>query len=226
VDNSAKIQPGSFDRVGYYMELTPTSGGSAIWAYVSMNTFTNDPTKIGIPATDTGALFQQNVSNMTVLSNASGVVTGTNITSGNIEFWPSNYAAPKAAGSPSNASDTLFDFGDSGANLTAGHGSFQIHNYDIDGDGPSTAGQTIMAISDWGGNTPGDNIEIGIGNNTGSGAPDWTLVNTGQNYSVRNLYVFVHPVPEPTSAGLIGLAAIGLLGSRCRRRIVRVTPIP
>lgn len=156
---------------------------------------------------------------MTVISNVAGVATGTSITTGNIEFWPSDYNATNAANVP-NASATAFDFGDGGATATPGnngHGSFQIHNYDIDGAGPGTVGQTIMAISDWGGNTPAGNIEIGIGNNL-SGNPDYTLVDTGQNYTVRNVYVFVHPVPEPGAVGLLAVAGGGLLVRRRRER--------
>ena len=96
-----------------------------------------------------------------------------------------------------------------------GHGSFQIHNYNVDGASPGTAGQTNMGISDWGGNTPGENIETGIGNSP-TGNPDYTLVNTGQNYTVRNLYVFVHPVPEPGTIGLMGAGVAGLLLRRRR----------
>lgn len=225
IDNSTLIQPG-FTRIGYYLELEPIDGSPMMYVYVSADAFTPDPGKIGIPATDLGVMFQQNIQNMTVISNVSGVVNGTMIQTGNIEFWPSNYTAPNVrtnGGPVLNASSVIFDFGDGGADLSAGHGSFQIHNSDLDGGGLGTAGQTLLAISDWGGANPTNDIEVGIGSNpnasaTNAGAQsDWTFSDSGGQYFARNLYVFVQPIPEPsTFALLIGAACV--FGGRRRRR--------
>lgn len=225
VDNTPLVQPGSFDRVGYYLELQPTGGGPLQYAYVSMDAFTTDPTKVGIPASDASATFQRNVSNMNVVSNVGTITTGTNIQTGNIEFWPNNFSGAngRAAvdGGPVPNAGAGFDFGDTITTPANGHGSFQIHNYDLDGAGSGTAGQTIMAINDWGGTNAGGNIEIGIGNNT-AGNADWTLVDTGQNFTIRNLYVFVQPVPEPGSIALLGGAVAAMM---LRRRRSSAAPI-
>jgi sialate O-acetylesterase len=58
--------------------------------WVSMNPFTTNLTKIGVPTVTSGAVFQQNVTNMNVASSAAGIVTGTNLSGGNLEFWPYN----------------------------------------------------------------------------------------------------------------------------------------
>lgn len=225
VDNSTRIQPDSFNRIGYYLELEPLDGSPMMYVYVSADAFTGDPTKIGVPAADTRVMFQQNIQNMNVISNVGGVVNGTMIQTGNIEFWPSNYSAPNArvnGGPVPNASSVTLDFGDGQADLSSGHGSFQIHNYDIDGAGLGIVGQTLLAISDWGGVNPNQNIEVGIGNNpngsvTNQGQQlDWTFSDNGNQYVARNLYVFAQPVPEPSSMILL-IAGVGALGLRRRR---------
>ena len=115
---------------------------------------------------------------MTVLSNVAGIVTGTGITTGNVEFWPSNYnqsngRAAANGGPVPNASATAYDFGDGNAGTTAGHGSMQIHNYDLDGAGTGTAGQTLFSYAAWGASRVS---EMGIGNNPNTAqAPDYTV---------------------------------------------------
>ena len=194
VDESRYAQTQSFDRVAYCMELTGTNGVSQ-WAYVSMDAFTTDLSKIGVPTAERGAMFQQYVSNMNVYASANAAVTaGVGIVSGNIEFWPSNYGQANDKGIP-NASAATFDFGDGGGPTTsAGHGSMQIHNY--------LSGYTIMSFSHFGsnGNVPG----IGIGNNTlfttGTPDPDWTFNYNASTYSVKNLYVLAHWGATPAGA--------------------------
>ncbi len=180
-DNSANIADYSFSRVGYYLELAPTVNDPVQYVYASFDAggFCSSAAKLGVPNTASGAFFQQNVANMNVASNVTDIVTGTGITTGNVEFWPSNYSQSNAAGVP-NASDTTFDFGDGGAGTTAGHGSMQIHNHG--------AQQTLFAYNAWGGER---RSELGIGNNP-SGNPDWTF-NTANiaNYEVKNLQVVV-----------------------------------
>jgi sialate O-acetylesterase len=206
---------GPISRVGYFMELHKVGDpvGQNQYVFASMDAFTQDLKKIGIPTFDTGAFFQQNVSNLSIASNVSGVVEGVNLGTGNIEFWPSNYAATKAAGSPANASDTLFDFGDSGGSTGLGHGSFQLHNFDIDGAGPGTAGQTVFSINRFNATTA---YGIGIGNSPVAN-PDWTFNdNSVAAYDLRSVQVFVLPIPEPSSLAL--LAAGGVTMMRRRRK--------
>ena len=76
-----------------------------------MDAFTDALDKIGVPTAASGARFQQNVSNLNVYSNVKGIVTGTGLTGGNIEFWPNNYGPANSANVP-NASGQVYDFGD------------------------------------------------------------------------------------------------------------------
>ena len=68
-----------------------------------MDAFTDALDKIGVPTVKSGARFQQNVANMNVYSNVKGIVTGTDLAGGNIEFWPNNYGPANSANVP-NAS--------------------------------------------------------------------------------------------------------------------------
>ncbi len=179
----AKTQP--FDRVAYCLELV--TNGVTQWAYVSMDAFTGDIAKIGVPVAARGAAFQTYVSNMNVYASANAPVTnGTNIVSGNIEFWASNYTGPNSKNIPGAVGDKTFDFGDSGGTATVGHGSMQVHNY--------LAGHTILSLSRFGAATTTE-LALGIGNNTeftyGSGYedPDWSLHPNAHLFSAKNLYV-------------------------------------
>jgi hypothetical protein len=206
VDRTEAVN-GPIARIGYYMELHKKTdpAGQNQWVFVSMDAFTQNLKQIAVPSTDTGAFFQQNVTNLAVASNVSGVITGSSLGNGNIEFWPSNYAATKAAASPSNASDSTFDFGDSGGSTGTGYGSFQIHN--------PGASQTILAYNNWG--TGGGDADLGIGNATTGTNPDWTFLHNAFNdYDIRNLQVYVQEVPEPSSLGMIGAAGLLLLRRR------------
>ncbi|HPM85164.1 MAG TPA: autotransporter-associated beta strand repeat-containing protein, partial [Candidatus Anammoximicrobium sp.] len=197
IDDTALINP--FDRIAYYLELD--TGTGLRWVYASMNAFTSNIGQIGLPHNVNNPVkFQQIVSNMNVFSNVAGIVTGTGIATGNIEFWPSNYGQANDIGIP-GASGSAFDFGDGSASTAAGHGSFQVHNYG--------AAQTLFGFSDWGGNNATGNVELGIGTNSGTvqtpggpvsvgGSPDWTFADAGHLYTVKNLVVLVHEAtPRP-----------------------------
>ena len=192
VDESLYTQSAPFDRIAYCMELTGTNG-FAQWVYVSADAFTADIAKLGVPTLDRDTIFQQYISNLNVYASANiadiNVATGTGITTGNIEFWPSNYQEANALGIP-GASSSAFDFGDT---RTAGdYGSMQVHNID--------AAETIFAFNNWGANgrTPG----LGIGSQP-TGSPDWTHNSNANTYSIRNLYVLVRysSTDEPTGDG-------------------------
>jgi lysophospholipase L1-like esterase len=187
VDNRADVT--AFSRVAYLMELQKTGDAQVNYVWVSMDAFTNNVSRIGIPNLASGATFQQTISNMNVFSNVPGVVTGTGITTGNIEFWPTNYDGVNAANVP-NASGTVFDFGD---RATAGnYGSMQVHNYG--------ASQTVFALNHWGGANVNGPICIGIGNQP-TGSPDWTFADNSASYDLRRvLQVYVLP-GDPDTAG-------------------------
>jgi len=173
----------AFSRVAYYMELQKP-GGPLQYVWVSMDPFVYDVNLIGVPTAPSGAIFQQPVANMNVFSSVPGIVQGTNLQGGNMEFWGSNYSAPNAAGVP-NASDSLYDWGDS-ITSSGNYGSMQIHN--------AEARQVVFAFNRWGGN--GSPVDVGIGNQP-SGNPDWTFSYNAANYTVKNLQVWVMPDGDP-----------------------------
>jgi len=175
VDNSRAVK--AFDRVGYLVELT-TASGEEKKIFVSMNAFTDDVKKIGIPTTASQAKFQRPVAAMDVFTNVSGITSGTSLETGNLEFWPDNYGMANAANVP-GASSTLYDFGDETAPPANGYGSMQVHNI--------AAGQTLFAINHW---VVGAGADIGIGNGPDS-TRDWTFTGNAGTYSAKRLRVFV-----------------------------------
>jgi sialate O-acetylesterase len=179
-DRSAQIG-GPVDRVAYYLELRKDDQ-PAKWVFVSMDAFTDDLGKLGIPTPASRAKFQMQVSRMNVLSSEASVTAGQGLT-GNIEFWPHNYAAVNAAGVP-NASNEVWDFGDSIDQLEDGYGSMQVHN--------AAARQTIFALNNW---KSGPGADIGIGNSGPEGNAqrtlDWTFNGNAHEYATRQLKVLV-----------------------------------
>ncbi len=183
VDNTAKVF--GFRRIAYYMELKKP-GSPAEFVWVSADAFTTDATRIGVPTVASGAIHQRVLNNMNVVSNKAGIVEGTNITTGNIEFWPTNYSAGNAI-QIQGASDTNYDFGDT-RGTTGTHGSMQIHNHG--------AGQTLFSITNWGAAGNNDNkFGLGIGNNPTpvSAGVDWTFAANSESYERRVLHVLVLP---------------------------------
>jgi hypothetical protein len=178
VDNRAAVK-GPFDRVAYLVELQ-RSGGPYQYVFVSMDAFTDDPGKVGIPEVSTGARFQQKVASMNVHSNVEGVTNGIMMDGGNIEFWSSNYAPRNSANVP-GASGDKFDFGDQPTDPRDGYGSMQVHN--------SAAGHTVFALNHW---REGGNADLGIGNQPG-GNPDWTFSGSAKHYAAKRLRVLVRP---------------------------------
>ncbi len=192
IDNRTYLPP--FSRVAYYLELA-TNGGPTNWVYVSMDAFTADPNKIGVPDMVSGGFFQQKVTNMNVLSDVPSIVTGSAITTGNMEFWPLDYAVANAAGIP-NASAANFDWGDS-TNVASfgvnGHGAMQFHNH-----GAYGTGQVLFAFNKWGGGQTGI-PGLGIGSRQGNTAMDWTAADNAGTYVHKRLYILVQPAAD--SAG-------------------------
>jgi sialate O-acetylesterase len=177
VDNHSKIQQ-PFDRIAYFMELEGADKNTQ-YLYVSMDSFTDGLDKIGVPTVKSGARFQQNVANMSVYSNVKGIVTGTGLKGGNIEFWPNNYGTVNSANVP-NASGQVYDFGDEQADPEDGYGSMQIHNHD--------ARQTLFALNHW---KEGSHADLGIGNQS-TANPDWTFAGNAGSYQVKRLRILVH----------------------------------
>jgi hypothetical protein len=183
----------TFSRIGYYLELQP-SGGTLNYIWVSMDAFTTDATQIGVPTFPSlnGAIFQQPVTRMTVVSSAPNIITGTNMDGGSLEFWPYGYSQPNAVGVP-NASDTLFDWGDT-AGTDGNYGSMQIAN--------GLASQELFCFNNWNG---GNNPDLGIGSNPDpNGQPDWTFTGNGASYTIKTLQVYVLPVDNTNPPVLVG----------------------
>jgi sialate O-acetylesterase len=178
VDNHANLQR-PFDRIAYFLELQHEDG-STQFVYASMDAFTDSPGKIGIPAGESGAHFQQNVVHLNVYSNVREIASGTNLAGGNIEFWPNNYGPANSAKVP-NASGDVYDFGDQPGEPVNGYGSMQVHNH--------AAKQTVFAVNHWSG---GIGADIGIGNQS-TGNPDWTFAANAGSYKAKRLRVLVRP---------------------------------
>jgi sialate O-acetylesterase len=167
----------AFDRVAYFVELTDDARNTQ-YVYVSMDAFTQDLGKLGIPTLASGAKFQQAIANMNVFSNVKGVATGTGLAGGNIEFWPHNYGTGNSANVP-KASAQEYDFGDEPSDPADGYGCMQIHNHD--------AKQTLFAINHW---REGAKADIGLGNQA-KGSPDWTFSANAGSYQTKRLRVMV-----------------------------------
>lgn len=181
-DNRPRIAR-PFDRIAYFLELQQ-EGKPVQYLYVSMDAFTDDLAKIGIPAPATKALFQQKVSNANVESNVDGIIAGSGLAGCNIEFWPHNYGPQNSAGIP-NASAELWDFGDQYSPPEDGYGCMQVHNFE--------AKQTLFSINNW---KSGPAADIGIGNsgptNERTGITrDWTFNGNAGTYIIKRLRVLV-----------------------------------
>lgn len=176
-----------FDRAAYLIELQK-AGEPAHFLWVSMDAYTTDAAKLGVPTARSGVKFQQAVENITVVSDQTGIVTGERMGPGHIEFWPANYDKKNQA-NVSGASDEAFDFGDSTSGMAAGYGSMQVHN--------PAAKQTLFAVNHWG--SGGAKADLGIGNSDfvarRTRSRDWTFAENGATYSSKRLRVFIRPAP-------------------------------
>jgi lysophospholipase L1-like esterase len=182
-NNSALLS--SFTRIAYYLELqNATSELHYVWA--SMDAFTTNAAQIAVPTGGSGAIFQQAVHNLQVVSNFAGVSTGSSMT-GNLEFWPSNYAPGNVQG-VFGANDSTFDFGDT-RDAGGQYGSMQLHN--------ATAGQTVLGFNNWGSDGGAGNADLGMGNAPGSNT-DWTFQQNAGSYTIKTLQVLVQTSGDTT----------------------------
>ena len=175
VDNKTDIT-GQIVSIAYFMKLT--RGGNDSYVFVSMDPFTLDVKKIGVPVKAVGERFQTKVKNLLVKSNVPGVANGS-FPEGNIEFFDCNYAQQNAAAIP-GASDATFDFGDKmDTNQSPGYGCMQVHNF--------TQKQTVFSFNQW---PAGSNCDLGIGNSP-TGNPDWTFRSNAKEYQAGTLLILV-----------------------------------
>ncbi|MDO4856902.1 MAG: sialate O-acetylesterase [Thermoguttaceae bacterium] len=183
VNNAADMKSDGivFDRVGYYIEYAPTYDSELHYAFVSMDAFTDDIAKIGVPNVQSGIFWQRTVKNLEVSTNIpanEAKLTAGSFHQGYLEFWPSNYS-PGKSNVINAGSGSIFDINDSGGSTASGHGSMQVHNVDTQ--------ETIFAVNHFNGNK-----QYGAGNNpdTSKGS-DWTHDETRKDYQIANIYMFV-----------------------------------
>ena len=171
--NNVKRTDKKLKRIGYLLILK-TADGKESWAFASMDAFTQNLKKVGVPTAETG-IVQTFVNNLEVAGNVNGLKTGK-FAKGNLEFFPGNYGAANSAAIP-GADAKLYDFGDHPFNAENGHGCLQIHNF--------MEKQTVIAYNAIGGKKY---CELGIGNNP-KGQPDWTFSGSGKNYASADLLI-------------------------------------
>ena len=189
-----------FDRIAYCMSLTANNGTKS-WAWTSMEAFTDDLKKIGIPSAANGCVFQQKVNDLNVYASENkatlavsegGVVTGKHITTGNIEIWPSMFnrgtGPAEFGGDPGR-----YDWNDGIGSLNDNYGQMQVNNYGAE--------HTIWSVSAM---YFTFNLGIGIGNNTSDpDNVDWTMSQNATSYGERKLYVLVRkPAPKTEPWGV------------------------
>ncbi|WP_460502899.1 LamG-like jellyroll fold domain-containing protein, partial [Hymenobacter agri] len=200
--NNSGVSIATPARVAYFMELS--NGTSSKWVWASMDNFASTLTQLGLPnPTANNVNFHRNVTNLNVFSSAgAGVTTGTGIGTGRIEMWYWNYGTGNTDNVP-GASGSTYDFGDDPNVGSGNYGSFQVHNV--------TAGQTLLAYNNWGGNGDGGGIgNIGIGNQVGgSGNPDWTFTYNANAYTVKRIYILVPNNGAFTQPATVALNASG-----------------
>lgn len=176
VDNSASFSGKMIESIAYRVNL-----GTDNYAFISMDAYTQDMAKTGVPTFTSKAVFQQYVGNLYYEAKSPKLTTtGKTVRQGNIEFWPYNYGQTNAKNIP-NANKDTFDFGDI-CNFNNNHGSMQIHDYQNS--------QVVFAFNNW---NAGANGALGIGN-SGTSSPDWTFVENVNSYATKTIDVYAKPV--------------------------------
>ena len=208
VDNSASIATGSFNRIGYYMELQ-TASSPLYYMYVSFDAapFATQANKLGVPTVNSGEFYHYGmtgsgqVQDMDIVTNApgisgltynaSGIGTAMNLSSGLAQFWPGNYGNGNGYGVP-GATGGQWGTADDGAGTGTGYGSMKLGSDGV-GGGPNSM---LLSFNNWGNGTPG--VGIGNGSNVNSWFPgvanqnnDYTFSNNAGSYTVEDLEVVV-----------------------------------
>ena len=173
----ASAGAGIFNQVAYVLQLQE-NGGSIRYVFASMDAFTRDAKKLGVPSFKSSIRHQTKVGHLTVRSNVEGVPTLDNSDGGNIEFWGTNYGNGNGLNLP-GANGGKYDFDDQPAG-DGSYGCMQIHAW--------KNRVTLFAYNNFNGNGACD---IGIGNNTSGEQPDYTFMGNGGLYSTRRLTVLV-----------------------------------
>jgi hypothetical protein len=188
----------SFSQVRWRMEMTV--GGNAYYVDAYFDKWSGATlADLQFPDYANVLNLQKNVTNLVVSSNYSTVKTGS-YALGRVEIWPYNYTQTSSGLSPTGSS-SAFDYDDSPAVGTSGHGTFQLHNL--------TDTQTVLA---WNRSRYNDTAELGFGpcmiGATPCGNPDWTL-QTGLTASAFKFQVYIGTTaPTATSVALTAPTSI------------------
>lgn len=174
-NNSRELAGKKIKTIGYFLHLVGNDG-SERYVYATVDPFSQDIAKLGLPTASNQAVFQQIVKNLTVKSNVPGLSNGK-FEDGNVEIWSGNYGQMNATKIP-GASNSTYDFGDTKSSDRDEYGSFQLHNY--------KQKQTVFAMNNFRSATP----DVGIGNNK-QGNPDYTFTGASKHYSVADLLILV-----------------------------------
>lgn len=173
----------NFTRVAYFLELESYSG-LIEYVWVSFDGHTNDPSLLGVPTFQSGAVFQEEVTGLNVYSSRNDTITSGEGFIGNLEFWPTTYI-PGNEANVDGASDITYDIGDTNTGFGS-YGSMQVHNTDTT--------ETVFAFNRWSpaskaqGKLP---VDLGIGNSVLADSRDWTGAANGDTYKKRNLKIFI-----------------------------------
>ena len=142
VDNSDNFAAGSFDRIGYHVQLDDE------WVFASINTWTSKADLLGVPVdVEIGSEY---VGRLNIVSNAAALknLTGTSHMTADLEFWSNCYGSI----------DGSYDSNDA-ASTDDCYGSWQVHTED---------GTTVFAFNAWSHSSTTRISDLGIGDYTGS----------------------------------------------------------
>ena len=177
---SAFIAAGtSWDLIKIRMEMTLVSNSTKYYAEASFDKWAGATiADLQFPDSANNLLLKQNLTNLVVASDYSGVRTGS-YAQGRIEFWSHCYGTGNTGYAPFG-NDGLYDWDDAPSGGVGCYGSYQVHNL--------TDTQTIMA---WNRYLPGNTADLGFGSSP-TGHPDWTFEGQSRwNQTNFKVQVFV-----------------------------------
>ena len=204
---SAFVTAGTtWDLIKIRMEMTLVSNSTKYFAEAYFDKWAGASiADLQFPDSANNLLLKQNLTNLVVASDYSGVRTGS-YAQGRIEFWSNCYNRGNTGYAPPG-NDGLYDWDDAPSAGSGCYGSYQVHNL--------TDTQTIMA---WNNHPQGRNADLGLGSNL-SGEHDWTFA--GQ--SVWNQTNFKVQVFVATAVSASTTNAPVVSGARLKSSITTLT---
>ena len=204
---SAFIAAGTtWDLIKIRMEMTLVSNSTKYYAEAYFDKWAGATiADLQFPDSANNILLKQNLTNLVVASDYSGVRTGS-YGQGRIEFWSNCYNRGNTGYAPPG-NDGLYDWDDAPSAGSGCYGSYQVHNL--------TDTQTIMA---WNNHPQGRTADLGLGSNL-SGEHDWTFA--GQ--SVWNQTNFKVQVFVATAVSASTVNAPVVTGAKLKSSITTLT---